>query len=76
MLGDGHAVGKAAREGLGYMRATSSADLVEQAQRPHRHAEIEHRPIDEDRWHTGIEEGDRLEQVGHEDAVDEEPGLS
>ena len=57
-LWDGHALREGGGQGLGDVQRDVEPDLVEQAQRAHRHAEVEHRPVDEDRRHARLEEGD------------------
>src|SRR5262249_49765369 len=50
------------------------AHFVDQAQRPHGHAEVEHAFVDVFHARAVLEEEAGLDQIRHEDAVDQEPG--
>ena len=72
--GHAHAVGESVGQGAGDVDGDIEADLVQQAQRAHRHAEIEQGVVNGRGIAAAFEELRRLDQIGHEDAVDEKTG--
>lgn len=73
-FGDADAVGKGVGESSRDVRGDVEANFIEEAQRSHRHAEIDHRLIDGFGFDAAQEKFGRFEKIGQKDAVDDEAG--
>jgi hypothetical protein len=71
-----HSPRKGCAERGGDVRGDIYADFIDQAQWPHRHAEVEHRRINFLRRRATLEESRGFGEIRKEDSVDRKPGLS